>query len=298
MLRAVFFITFIMLISASINLNAGIYKYQDDHGKWHFSDKEPSSSTATSIETLQYKSTEKNAKPEVIINKVGQQFELLVHNPFYALIEVQVQSSMFAKGFQHQILEANSSTTLLRHIKKVEDYKLYWALGDPRATHTAASYHFPVISKQAVKISQAFNGQFSHNKQPNKYAVDIALPVGTYLTAARSGTVIRVKDDFHMGAAKQYFVDKANVIEILHEDGSYATYGHILLGSALVRPGDKVHAGDKIARSGSTGYSTGPHLHFVVRRNIGFKTISEQFNFIDAQNNSFTPTAGMIVDGL
>jgi murein DD-endopeptidase MepM/ murein hydrolase activator NlpD len=58
-----------------------------------------------------------------------------------------------------------------------------------------------------------------------------------------------------------------NVVDISH-DGTWSTrYGHISRFSAGLRPGDRVKQGDVIAFVGNTGRSTGPHLHFEVRRN-------------------------------
>jgi len=120
---------------------------------------------------------------------------------------------------------------------------------------------------------------------------------GTEISAAREGTVIWVKDDYHLGGKKAYFMDKANFVKVLHQDGTYAVYAHILQGSSFVKPGDRVKAGDKLARSGSSGYSTGPHLHFVIQKNIGMKTVSIPFKFFGANGHSFTPQKGMNVAG-
>jgi len=57
-----------------------------------------------------------------------------------------------------------------------------------------------------------------------------------------------------------------NYLTILHEDGTYADYLHLQFEGVTVELGDKVEAGDPIALSGNTGWSTGPHLHFIVRK--------------------------------
>ena len=58
----------------------------------------------------------------------------------------------------------------------------------------------------------------------------------------------------------------ANFVEIRHADGTIGKYFHLQQGSVLVEPGQAVGRGVAIARSGDTGYSTTPHLHFGVYR--------------------------------
>jgi murein DD-endopeptidase MepM/ murein hydrolase activator NlpD len=57
-------------------------------------------------------------------------------------------------------------------------------------------------------------------------------------------------------------------VVIRHADGRYTQYAH--LSAISVRDGQSVTAGQRIGRSGSTGNSTGPHLHFEVRTGPGF----------------------------
>ena len=84
--------------------------------------------------------------------------------------------------------------------------------------------------------------------------LDFAASTGTRVLAAGAGRV-----DF-AGKRSGY----GNLVEIDHGDGIVTRYGH--LSKILVDVGDQVSTGDLIARSGSTGRSTGPHLHFEVRR--------------------------------
>lgn len=84
--------------------------------------------------------------------------------------------------------------------------------------------------------------------------IDIAVPLGTSVKAARGGKVILAGWDAGYGYA----------VEIDHGNGLVTLYGHN--SKLLVSVGDTVKAGDVIARSGSTGHSTGPHVHFEVRK--------------------------------
>ena len=62
-------------------------------------------------------------------------------------------------------------------------------------------------------------------------------------------------------------------------------YLHLMKGSVAVREGTRVRAGSLLARSGNTGNSTGPHLHFVVQRNVGLALESIPFNFAQPVNS-------------
>ncbi len=289
--------TIVLLVLSTDAFADKLYKYKNDKGKWVFTDRKPAE--IQKVETLEFKDNRKAIpKPGVFTSNKDGKYYLFVYNPYFAPIEVQVKSAVFESGVHREVISANTSKTLYESEQKIPAMSYTLRLGDPEAKNDKQPFLFPVSSKTSHRITQSFNGKFSHFSKPNIYAVDIATPVGTYISAAKAGTVIWVKDDYHMGGRKEYFLDKANYVNILHEDGTYAVYAHILLGSAMVKPGDVVEAGERIARAGSSGYSTGPHLHFVVRKNTGLKTVSVPFSFVDKQAKVFTPQAGMKVYGI
>jgi len=125
-------------------------------------------------------------------------------------------------------------------------------------------YELPFPKGRKYKIIQGFNGWFTHNKASSRYAVDFRMAVGDTISAARSGIVLNTKDQFIEHGGKS-FRNKANQIIILHDDGTMAFYVHLDFEGVLVNVGDRVEAGQAIGISGWTGYSTTPHLHFVVR---------------------------------
>lgn len=85
--------------------------------------------------------------------------------------------------------------------------------------------------------------------------------------AAAGGEVITVLDGFDDNAANELGdYDKANLITIRHEGGEHTSYGHLRKGSAAVKVGDTVKAGQIIARVGNSGASAVPHLHFTLMR--------------------------------
>ena len=85
------------------------------------------------------------------------------------------------------------------------------------------------------------------------------------MLAARGGKVIAVRDGSVASGPMRRFYDKANAVEVLHADGTIATYAHLQNG-AVVEVGQHVAPGERIGLSGDTGLSTGPHLHFMVWR--------------------------------
>ncbi|EFL50284.1 Peptidase M23 [Solidesulfovibrio fructosivorans JJ]] len=87
--------------------------------------------------------------------------------------------------------------------------------------------------------------------------MDIAAPAGSAVSSCWGGTVV------FAGAKGGY----GNVVEVEHPGGWKSIYGH--LSHYSVKAGDHVAAGGKIAEVGSTGRSTGPHLHFELRRGEG-----------------------------
>jgi murein DD-endopeptidase MepM/ murein hydrolase activator NlpD len=85
--------------------------------------------------------------------------------------------------------------------------------------------------------------------------LDIAVSTGTTVKACRGGKVILARKAGGYG----------NLVIIDHGNGLTTRYGHNSV--LLVKPGQRVTRGQVIAKSGSTGVSTGPHLHFEVRKN-------------------------------
>lgn len=88
--------------------------------------------------------------------------------------------------------------------------------------------------------------------------IDFPVPTGTSVKAVAAGQVVSAG----WGGSFGYQV------VIRHADGRYTQYGH--LSAIAVKPGQSVVSDQRIGRSGSTGNSTGPHLHFEVRTGPGF----------------------------
>ena len=115
-----------------------------------------------------------------------------------------------------------------------------------------------------ISASQASNGYVSHNAGMLN-AVDFPTPENTTIVAAISGIVVQVVENFSTGCPTSACQNEANFIIIDHGDSTFAMYAHLTVNGSLVEVGDSVDAGQSIALSGNTGWSTGPHLHFEIK---------------------------------
>lgn len=112
-------------------------------------------------------------------------------------------------------------------------------------------------------VHQVENGAFSHQ---NLQAWDFGMQEGSKVLAARGGIVAFAADSSTIGGGQPAFAEDGNVVLVVHDDGSVGCYGHLRFAGAWRRVGERVDAGDLLALSGNTGFSTGPHLHFQVQR--------------------------------
>jgi len=173
-----------------------------------------------------------------------------------------------------------------------------WTTGVLGARHdVSARYWIPWSPNLRFEVGQAVGGSYSHNGHW-RFAFDFWMPAGTPIRAARDGTVVRVVEDFNRGGTQERFKKRANLIFILHEDGTIARYLHLQRGGAHVDVGDRVTAGDLIGSSGNTGYSQSPHLHFdvfSVDENLEWQTVDVRF----ATNtpDGFRPESGQVLNG-
>ncbi|UVI29866.1 murein hydrolase activator EnvC family protein [Paenibacillus spongiae] len=118
---------------------------------------------------------------------------------------------------------------------------------------------FAVPLQDGYRLSSPY-GYRTHpisGKKKLHTGLDMAAPAGTPIYAAESGTVL----------IAQWWSGYGNTVIIDHGNGLWTLYGHIRNNGIKVNKGDTVKRGQKIAEVGSTGQSTGNHLHFEVRKN-------------------------------
>lgn len=122
-------------------------------------------------------------------------------------------------------------------------------------------YALPFESKKTHLLVQGYFGKYSHKE---RVALDFKMKRGTKVLAARTGIVIRIKEDGYRGGLKRKYRSDGNNIIIQHFDNSRSGYWHLQKDGALVNVGDTVKQGQVIGLSGNTGYTAFPHLHFIV----------------------------------
>ena len=190
------------------------------------------------------------------------------------------------------VASSEQSLTTLRAIepgaRSTASIRCTAVIGDPNVELSSETrYGLPFYPSTAFVVAQGYNGRFSHHDLQSQYAIDFGVPEGTPVVAARAGVVMDVENEFRgHGVNLEKFGDRANYVRILHADGSMALYAHLAPDTAIVRPGEKVRAGEFLAKSGSTGFTTGPHLHFAVQRNAGMELRSIPFTMPGVDPNA------------
>jgi murein DD-endopeptidase MepM/ murein hydrolase activator NlpD len=285
-----------------------IYKYQDEKGIWHFTDRAPDAEVE--FETVYM---EREPEPRIRMRQDGPKENpvYVVFNDFWGPVEIEMTLAEAVNVLAEPPLPARfvipgqTEQTLVGlgalDPKRGFRYKLSMASvpGRPAAEPIADLVLLPPFAADAqFPVSQGFKGERTHGTPDSEFAIDIAMPVGTPVLAVRDGIVMDVEEDFNRGGAdREKFMDKANHVRIVHDDGTMALYAHLDLASVSVRPGARVRAGQQIARSGNTGFSSGPHLHFAVQQNVGMKLISVPFRFQTAEGVPAAPTEAQVLRG-
>jgi murein DD-endopeptidase MepM/ murein hydrolase activator NlpD len=175
-------------------------------------------------------------------------------------------------------------------------YGPYTAAHDPDAL-----YRVPWLDGRSFIIGQAPGGKIvTHFSPASRNAVDIPMPEGTPILAARAGIVFMTVAENDAGGADEAYRAKANVVRVLHADGTVGNYVHLMHEGVAVKNGERVEAGKLIGYAGNTGMSSGPHLHFAVtrvaREGDELAEVSEPFRFyVGKPPLAFTPQSGLAV---
>ncbi|MGA8136654.1 MAG: M23 family metallopeptidase [Pseudomonas gingeri] len=272
-----------LLMAATSAAAMTIYKYTDANGGVSYSDRPAPGAQVFVFRDRMVEHLERQVRLDIRKQKGGD--EVYVRNDLYAPVEIELgfgalKNVSGAPQSIRKVLPARSNQrlALLTAIQAGEPMRyvprFQYFLGDPSGQAQGYRYPFPWRGGP-FRLTQGPNGQYSHFGAKSRYAMDIAMPVGTPIIAARGGVVIKTEND-QSGGGKN---PSGNFVRVLHDDGTMGVYLHLKQGSVSVREGQRVEVGSPLALSGNTGNSTGPHLHFVVQRNTGMGLVSIPYQF-------------------
>jgi murein DD-endopeptidase MepM/ murein hydrolase activator NlpD len=220
---------------------------------------------------------------ELVTVRQGSALLVIARNRYEGPVEVELSGS--ANGDRalplREIVPAGASLPLL-HLPAdaaAPELHLIAVPGEPHVEARDVMYSLPV-EESNYELGQGFHGGFSHDDAANRYAVDLIVPEGTAVLAARAGVVMQASSGFSDGGVDPGLARRANQIRILHDDGSMALYAHLQENGVVVRRGQRVTLGQVIGYTGNTGYTSGPHLHFTVQVNGGLELLSVPFRMI------------------
>ena len=274
---------------ASPALALTIYKYTDANGVVTYNDQAAPGAQVFVFRDRMVEKLDTQVKLETRKHDAGE--TLLVRNDLFAPvdIELKLENVENAVGAPTKpirwVLPPRSQIRLATLAPRDASKPIRYAQAATRAWRSASVTQALQISaalaRWSVRLTQGANGQYSHFTPKGRYAVDIAMPEGTPIVAARGGMVVKIKNE-QSGRGNN---PAGNFVRIMHDDGTMGVYLHLMKGSVAVREGQRVESGTRIARSGNTGNSTGPHLHFVVQRNVGLAIESIPFDFSQPVNS-------------
>ncbi|MDQ7067715.1 MAG: M23 family metallopeptidase [Sulfurimonas sp.] len=252
---------------------------------------------------------EKSKKSVYITTKRDEnRIEVLLHNKNIYDVTIRVKYTienikLGSKPPKEFVLKAQSSyhyTTLILGSGKSR-YGFNWSyiMGSKDAQHNNDYiYRLPFKKGMQYRVSQGYNGADTH-KGSSAYSIDFPMPVGTKIYAARDGVVVKTKSNSDIGGYDKKYASSGNYVRILHNDGTFATYYHLKYGGVLVNVGEEVSKGEPLGYSGSTGYSSGPHLHFsVFRAKSGGKRVTIPTKFRTREGLLENPIRGKFYEAI
>ena len=201
-------------------------------------------------------------------------------------------SQEFSQQVYDNIINQIGSSTNISATKKIYSMNTYCTYYNLTAND---AYWWPIGSAEPTQGSNIYGGEPTSTYISSKYGYRIHPVHGTYtfhggvdiaagsrekIIATKSGEVIQVSD-FCTGRGDGCNGGAGNMVVVDHGEGIISRYLHMYPGSTAVNVGDKVAQGQLLGLIGSTGTSTGEHLHFEIR--INGSTVNP-LDYIDAKN--------------
>lgn len=140
---------------------------------------------------------------------------------------------------------------------------LVWAA----AAGAEVLYRLPWPDGLSFMFTQVHGGRITtHFTKATLHAVDIGMPAGVPVLAARAGIVEALQAHHGANADDGPLTYEGNFVRVRHADGTAATYAHLKYQGVSVDTGETIEAGQLLGYSGASGDTLEPHLHFVVTR--------------------------------
>ncbi len=161
----------------------------------------------------------------------------------------------------------------------------------PPAPKGPRIYKLPYGGGLSFDVCQGNNHAGSTHTGLAAYAWDFCMPTGTPVGAARGGTVKAVRQSSNAGGWGPKYAGEANYVVVDHGDGTSGLYMHLMFNGVRVKVGDQVQTGQLLAYGGNTGWTSAPHLHFMVMRTAAddYYTQSLPVLFLDVPDNGGLP---------
>ena len=162
-------------------------------------------------------------------------------------------------------------------------------------------YRLPWAEGSSFMFTQVYGGRITtHFTKSTLHAVDIAMPQGAPVLAARAGIVEALQADHGASEDEAPLTYEGNFVRVRHADGTVATYAHLKHRGIMVAVGEAIAVGQLLGVAGASGDVLEPHLHFVVTRvrenSSGWReevSIPVKF-YVGAPPLAFAPRAALI----
>ncbi|WP_375579165.1 M23 family metallopeptidase [Marivirga tractuosa] len=238
---------------------------------------------------------------EIFYEKTDEGFMFFGKNieqvPYTVKIDFKNLKNLSSKTSEKSFVRTippNTSKQKVLELKKIKmdkgtsfDFNFLYTIGDPSLkVDEDYPYLLPYQHGKRVRVGQGNNGAGTHR---GINAIDFNLEIGDSVFAARSGLVIEVKEDSNTGGNDPKYEPYGNFVKVYHEDGTLGSYVHLVQDGSLVAKGDKIEKGQLIGISGNTGWSSGPHLHFMVAQNKNFQNFTLPIKFLNHKEELFIP---------
>ena len=168
-------------------------------------------------------------------------------------------------------------------------------VGDYSKKISKDPYLFPLPTSQKVIVCQSDDGPLSSHAK-GEFAIDLCTSIGTPISSISDGIVFNVIDKFTEGGVDPKYYDKANLIEVLNDDGTRVLYTHLAPNSAKVKIGERVVRGQLIGEVGMTGLTSGAHLHIHLSYiDSDFQKININPEFINPEGSKYKISHGNLI---